>query len=78
MEQLSLRLILTCLWQARLETVAWLAAVLSQLATSGLVENAKTQGWISFFASALVLAVVHGNKIKANMDAKAVETSKQD
>lgn len=73
MEQLSWRLVLMYLWQTRLELVAWLGAVLSQLATSGLVENVKTQGWISFGASALLLLVVHGNKIAEKRNAKATE-----
>lgn len=73
MEQSAFRVFLSSLWLERLEIAAWLGVVLSQLATGGLIENAKVQGWVSFTASALVAAVVRGNKIKANRDAKAPE-----
>lgn len=73
MEPLTWRLVLGYIWETRAELVAYIGMVLSQLATSGLIEDAKTVGWISFSSSAMMAAVVHGNKWKARKDAKATE-----
>lgn len=53
------------LWSHRTKVIGYLGAGLSQLGTSGLIENAKAVAWIAFAASMCTLAIGHFNDYQA-------------
>lgn len=53
--------LLDWLWDNRTKVVGYLGAALAQLATTGLVTNARVVGFIAFAASLCTLAIGHFN-----------------
>jgi hypothetical protein len=53
----------------RTKVIGYLGIILSQLGTSGLIENAKVVAWIAFASSVCTSAVGHFNDWKAKRDA---------
>lgn len=58
-------------WENRTKWVGYVGMALSQLGTSGIIENPKAVAWIAFGASLCTSAVGHFNDWKAKRDAVA-------